>query len=163
MRRHPLRQSEIPIEHAVSLPMPTRRFGSPAYAFFAAPAIRRPGAPTVHGAPDRWWVLSALGAHVEVYAVTSIFSFAENGQVWESTEVPAPTATIPELQSSLKEFEALMDVTVPDFFSGASADPEHASTVLRALGEQIPRPLMDQYRALARDFFEWLGGGGNHE
>jgi hypothetical protein len=157
MRRHPLRQSEIPVEHAVSLPLPTKRFGASGYAFFSSPAVRRPGVPTVQSAPDRWWVLSALGAHIDLYTLVSIFPLGPEGSAWEAVELPATAATIQELQASLKEFEALMDLTVPDFFAGKPADPEHAATVWKALEEQVPKPLLEQYRALAGDFFEWLG------
>ena len=39
---HMLRQTEIPVEHAISLPLPTLRWNRPAYIAFASPAIRRP-------------------------------------------------------------------------------------------------------------------------
>ena len=45
-RTHVLRQTEVPVDHAVSLPLPTLRWGRPAYACFASPAIRRPGQPS---------------------------------------------------------------------------------------------------------------------
>lgn len=157
MRRHPLRQSEIPVEHAVSLPLPTRRSGTPGYVFFSSPAVRKPGVPMVQGAPDRWWVLSALGAHVDVYALVSVVPFADRETDWEPVEIPPPHATIQEMQASLIEFEALMDLTVQEFFSGKAADPEDAATVWKALDAQIAKPLMEQYRSLAGDFFEWLG------
>ena len=60
-RNHCLRQSEIPVEHAISLPLPTKRWGKPSYAYFASPSLRSPGHPVEQGAPDRWWVTDAHG------------------------------------------------------------------------------------------------------
>lgn len=154
-RTHPLRMSEIPVEHAVSLPVPTKRWGGPAYAFFASPSLRRPGQPVQQGAPDRWWVVSAFGGGVVIYALWKAVPFAESIG-WESTTLPAVGATIAELKQALSHIEGLMNALAPAFFAGEGGDAGARKSLSRALASFIPEPLKPQYRALAPDFFAWL-------
>src|SRR5262245_1516343 len=72
-----LRQTEIPVEHYVSLPLPTKRWAEPGYAFFASPARRVAGQPMIQDAPDRWGVLAAHGGRLMVYALCEAISFVE--------------------------------------------------------------------------------------
>src|SRR5215470_12331995 len=82
-KTHPLRQSEVPVEHAVSLPLPTKRWGEPAYAFFASPAFRIPGKPVEQGPPDRWWAVKAHGGAIMIYALWSVVRYTE-GANWST-------------------------------------------------------------------------------
>ena len=66
----------VPIEHAVSLPMPTMRWSSPVFAVFAGPALRRPGRPLELHPPDRWWAVDAESGDLVAYALTSHIALA---------------------------------------------------------------------------------------
>lgn len=158
MRHHPLRQSEVPVEHAVSLPLPTRRCATPGYAFFASAATRSTGEPVLQAAPDRWWALSARSGHLLIYALWDVHPFADGR--WESQQLPPVSSTIQELQQSLKEIGELIDSVVPDFFDGGAGDGARRQTLLRKLSAILPAPLLPQYRALTTDFFEWLAADG---
>ena len=63
--------SDVPVEAAVSLPMPTRRWARPGYGVFAAPAVRLPGRAPIQGPPDRWWLLfnGPIECRLLVYAI----------------------------------------------------------------------------------------------
>src|SRR5260370_32366411 len=75
---HPVRHAEVPVEHALSLPLPTLRWSVAGYATFAGPAVRAPGRPMQLGAPDRWWVVGAQRRELAVYALTSSLPFASS-------------------------------------------------------------------------------------
>ena len=155
---HLLRRAEIPVEHYVSLPLPTCRLGEPCYAFFASPALRRPGQPTRQGAPDRWFALAAHGARLLTYNLCRVVPF---GDGFAEVELPAPAATIAELRQLVTDVDAMGDVLAPEFFADKDAERETAAAFLDALGALVQEPLLAQYRALAPDFFAWLEGGND--
>jgi hypothetical protein len=154
-RTHPVRQSEVPVEHAVSLPVPSKRWLGPAYAFFAAPAARAPDRPQEQGPPDRWWVVDAHGGRLIVYALCAAVPFAPEA-AFQAVTLPPVTRTLDELRAALKAIDALMDAAVPAFFAGQPGDPAARKALADALQAHLPQPLQPQYRALAPDFFAWL-------
>lgn len=155
MRTHPLRLAEVPVEHSVSLPMPTRKWGGPAYAFFAAAAVRRPDRPVEQGVPDRWWVVDALGGRIVVYALTSAVPFAESKN-WTAITLPPIEQSVAELRQGQAEVEEVLNGLVPLFFAGDTAPKGERAGALARLFALLPAPLHPQYRALAPDFFAWL-------
>ena len=155
MNRHTLRQSEIPVGHAVSLPLPTKRWGRPSYAFFASPSRRVPGQPAEQGAPDRWWVLDACGGHLIVYALYSAIPFTDEVE-FSATSLPLATASIQDMRQSLERITGMMDQAVAAFFTDDAGDPSVRSALKDELIKIFPDPLLPQYRALAPDFFSWL-------
>ena len=154
-RNSPLRQSEIPVEHAVSLPMPTLRFETPAYAGFSAPAVRRPQEPVQQGAPDRWWAVDARNGHLLLYSHTPTVPIAA-GANWQKVTLPPVVKTVDDLRQTLAQIEEKMNGLVPAFFAGESGDKAGRAELARLLSEILPDPLIPQYRALAPDFFTWL-------
>ena len=46
LEAHPIRIEEVPLEHFVSLPLPTKRWRTPAWACFAPPPLQRRLTPT---------------------------------------------------------------------------------------------------------------------
>jgi hypothetical protein len=68
---HPAQRLQLPVEHFRSLPLPTLRWGAPAYASFAAPAVRTPGLPLRLGTPDRWWLVDADRVELAAYGLTA--------------------------------------------------------------------------------------------
>lgn len=154
-RTHMLRQTEVPVEHAVSLPFPTLRWGLPAYACFASPAIRRPGQPAEQEPPDRWWAVDAATGHLVVYARWSAVPFA--GDVaWIRVSLPAPSGSIAALQSLMQTVDLLMESLAPAFFAGQPGDAQARQALASALAAFIAEPLWPQVQALAPDFFAWL-------
>lgn len=155
MMAHPLRQSEVPIEHSISLPLPTKRWGAPAYAFFASPAVRIRGEPMQQESPDRWWLISPYGGRVILYALWSALPFAENAG-WSDVTIPPATGSIKEDEEMLANIRLLMDSLAPEFFAGHARDASSRKALSDSLAAHIEAPLMPQYRALAPDFFAWL-------
>ena len=152
-----LRTSEIPIEHHVALPLPTRRWAGPGYAAFANPALRVPGQPTEMAAPDRWWVVSARGGGLVIYALAEALPFAE-GIAPGPFAVPAPNRSLAELAQDLETIVELVDTLAPVFFDGQAADPRTRRALAEALTSHFAPPLLPLYRALVPDFFAWLEG-----
>lgn len=153
-RTHVLRQTEVPVDHAVSLPFPTLRWSRPAYASFAGPAIRRPGQPAEQDAPDRWWAVDAATGRLVVYALWSAVPFASAS--WGRTSLPAPSGSIAALQSLVQTIDLLMESLAPAFFGGQPGDAQARQALSSALAAFIPEPLWPQIQALAPDFLAWL-------
>ena len=154
LRGLPFRAAEVPVEHAVSLPLPTGRAGAPGYAQFAAPAVRRPGAPTVQSAPDRWWVLGAESRSVLVYARVSAVPFG--APAFDRQEVPSPAPDLAAAQRAQAEFTAAVAAVTGPFFAAAPAPAAARAAVPATLARAVPAALVPVYRALAPDFFTWL-------
>lgn len=155
MHRHALRQTEIPTEHEVSLPLPTCRWGPPAFAFFASPALRQPGLPAQQSPPDRWWALQAHGGQLLVYSLFNIIPFAPGVQ-WTTAEIPPPAPSVAAIRQMLTDIEDMADVLTPDFFRGAPGDAETRRALIKVFKQFVPEPIIEQYRALAPDFCTWL-------
>lgn len=156
-RNSPLRQSEIPVEHAVSLPMPTLRFGTPMYASFASPAQRQPQQPMRQGAPDRWWAVDARSGHLLLYAGVAVVPIAPDAH-WETVTLPAVASSVEELRQGLAQIEEKMNGLAPVFFAGETGEKADRDALTAALLKVLPDPIVPQYRAVAPDFFAWLEG-----
>jgi len=148
-----LRQSEIPIQFALSLPLPTRRFGA-GFASFASPALREPGRLTVQSPPDRWWVVDAVTGHLTLFARVAAVPFCD--EPFPTLTLPAPTATMAELRESSRRLNSLMDPVGAAFFAGEPAPAELVDELKKLLATLLAEPLLQQHRALARDFFAWM-------
>lgn len=153
---HQVRQAEVPVEHFLSLPLPTRRWTVPAYAGFAAPALRRPRQPLEVGFPDRWWGIRADRPVLLQYALTEVQPFGESLPAGPVT-VTAARTSVAQLKEDLRVFTELMDDAVPFFFTDAEIDGDLRSDLGEALDAVLPSALTDWCRALAPDFFSWLG------
>jgi hypothetical protein len=154
-KTHMLIRSEVPIEHAISLPLPTMAWGEPAFAYFAAPAVRRPETPMQQGAPDRWWVVAAHGGRLMVYALCKSIHFTADAK-FETVTLPRITITRDELRQSMKTVEGLIGSLAPRFFAYEPGDAMERKNLADMLNELLPKPLQPQYRALVPDFFAWL-------
>jgi len=146
LRTHMLRQTEIPVEHAVSLPLPTTRWLGPGYAFFASPALRQPGQPVEQGAPDRWWVVDAYGGRLIAYTLWKALPYADGVQ-WTTVQLPPPAVSLDELRQALVNIERLMEALVPTFFAGEVGEAGARKALAEALKVHLPAPLLPQYRA----------------
>lgn len=154
-RIHMLRQAEIPVEHAISLPLPTKRLPDPGYVFFASPAIRRPNEPMEQGAPDRWWVVDAYNGRLMIYALWKAMPFARSVS-WTTQTLPVPIQTLEEQQTSLESIESLIDTLAVAFFMNEVGEHATRKALLEVLETFLPSPLFPQYRTFAPDFFAWL-------
>jgi hypothetical protein len=155
MKTHSLLRSEVPVEHSISFPLPTKRWIGPAYAYFASPVTRRPGQPVEQGAPDRWWVVNAHGGGIIVYALWKAIPYSEGVQ-WTTVTLPPVTRSIAEQQQEIATIELLMDTLAPAFFMGEPGDPGTRKALVEVLMAYLQKPLLPQYRALTPDFFAWL-------
>jgi hypothetical protein len=156
-RTQALRQSDVPIEHAISLPIPTRRWPNPGYVQFAAPSVRSPDHPTIQGAPDRWWAFDARGGRLIFYALTTATPMQDkSAKPFTQVEVQPTASTVAGIREQLGALATGMDAVLRDFFDGKSGDKGARAQVRALLAAVIPAALMPQYRALAPDFFGWL-------
>ena len=154
-RVHLLRQTEIPVEHAISLPLPTKRLPDPGYVFFASPAIRRPKEPMEQGAPDRWWIVDAHNGQLMIYVLWEVMPFTRGGS-WTTQTLPARIQTLEEQQAALESIESLIDTLTVAFFTNEAGEQATCKALLEALETFLPAPLLPQYRTFASDFFAWL-------
>jgi hypothetical protein len=154
-RTHPLRLAEVPVEHAISLPLPTRRWGAPAYACFAAPAVRRPENPPQQSPPDRWWAMGAKNGRLLAYALCQAVPFADSSG-WCTVTLPEVGLSLAELRQALADLEAQVTRLAPVFFNGERGDLAARKALSESLERCLPAPLLPQYRALVPDFFAWL-------
>ncbi|MFB6894180.1 hypothetical protein ACFCX4_33275 [Kitasatospora sp. NPDC056327] len=182
---HPLRQSYVPLEHYVSTPLPTLRWGGPGYAAFAAPAVRAPRQPLRIDAPDRWWAIGAERPRLLAYALVPAVPFTDAPLGGPVTVTPGGR-TLAESREDHRAFDELMDLAAPAFFAtgpAAAAEPggtdasaegagpagaaepagqRHDPTVRADLAALLPlvlpREVHPWARALAPDFFAWLEG-----
>lgn len=151
----PVRQYEIPLEHAISLPMPTKRWGVPGYAAFSSPALRRPGQLVEQGPPHRWWVVDARTGRLIIYALWKAIQYAQ-GVNWTTVRLPSVNCTMDEWRQRLSNIKELMDKLVSPFFVGTPGDANTRRELADALKVYLPDPILPQYQVLTPDFFAWL-------
>ena len=150
-----LRHTEIPVEHAISLPLPTLRWNRSAYISFASPAIRRPNQPMQQWAPDRWWAYDASNGKLIIYALWDALPYAEDVQRnWMI--LPPITYSVAQLQEQIVTIELLMTETASAFFAKKAGEKATRTALSEALVAYIPQPLLPHYQALAPDFWAWL-------
>ena len=167
IRTHPLVMAEVPFENHLSLPLPTRRFSTygeayaAAYVFYTAPAVTLAGQPQREGTPDRWGAFNAKGGGLLLYALCDLLPFAgaEQSAGWlETVEIAAePGKTYESFDAALSRIVAGMEMLAPAFFRGESGDPAAKKAFEQDFAYFIPAPLQDRHRAIAPDFFSWLG------
>jgi len=150
-----IRAAEVPVEHAISLPIPTRRWGVPGFAHFAAPALRDPEGPTRQSPPDRWWVIDARRSRLIVYALVSAVPFAP-GVTFEACELHSAQHTLDELRQAHADLEQALDAVLVDFFLGQPGTAVARRLAAERLAKVVAEPLLPIYRALAPDFYAWL-------
>ena len=153
---HPVRHAEVPVEHSISLPLPTLRWSVPAYAGFASPAVRAPNQPLRLGTPDRWWALHAQYRSLIGYGLTTAVPFA----VLSPGEVLVDRAkrSLSGVREDLRLLDELMDQAASLFLAGSAADASLRSDLLEAVVANVTESVMPWHRALVPDFFSWLEG-----
>lgn len=153
--RQRIRSAEVPIEHAVSLPIPTLRWGLPGFGYFASPAVRNPDGPTQLAAPDRWWGIDARRGRLVFYALTSAMPLTPHIDP-DSFASSTGGLTIDDLRQLHRELEQSIDGVLDSFFEGRCADQASRRRVVDLLQAVVGNPQMGAYRALAPDFWAWL-------
>ncbi len=152
---HPIRRAEIPVEHFISLLMPTRQWAEPGYAGFAAPARRIPGAQLTLYAPDRWWALSAMGGSLLTYSMVRAVPFADGFEP-DPVRLPAPARSVAGIEEDLQVIDELMEQAAPAFFAGEMAADTLRADLFEAIRAHVTDELLPWYQALAPDLFAWL-------
>jgi hypothetical protein len=154
MNRNAVLAAEVPTEYFVSLPLPTLRCGAPGYACFAAPALYADSRTTVD-TPDLWWVSDSAGRHMLLFAWFTAYPF---GEIAAGRQKLTPVAaTMDEVRSQEDAINALMSEAAPVFFAGDPGRGELRLNLATALGKALAPEITPWYRALAPDFFAWLG------
>lgn len=153
---HPVRHTEVPVEHAISLPVPTLRWSLPGYAGFAGPATRTPGQPLRLGIPDRWWALHAEHRGLIGYGLTAALPFAALGA--DPVLVDRSGRSVADAHEDLQLLDELMDQAAASFLASSAADGALRNDLLEALTTNVTDPVLPWYRAFAPDFFSWLEG-----
>ena len=154
-KTHWLRRAEVPLEHHVSILLPTKRWSEAGFACYAGPALRRPGEPTRVSRPDRYWAVAANGGRLLVYALCAAAPYAEDLPA-EPQVVPAPQGSIAELKEQLAEIGELAGLLAPRFFDGQPGDQERRRELMALLQAQLPGRLWDWQQGLTGDFLGWL-------
>jgi hypothetical protein len=154
-KTHWLRRAEVPIEHYVSLPLPTSRWSEPGFASYGAPALRRRGESTSVSPPDRWMVYAASSGRLVVYALCAAVPYAQELPA-EPATVPAPQGGIAQIKEQLAEIEELAERLTPRFFAGQPGDAGQRRQFAALLRSYQPGRLGEWQRALNSDFFDWL-------
>lgn len=154
---HPVRHTEMPTEHAISLPVPTLRWSVPAVACFAGPAARAPGRPLRLGTPDRWWALHPQSRRLVGYGLVAALPFAGTGLA-DEVVVDRTGRTIGEVAEELRLLGELMDAAAPAFFAGGPADATLRHDLLAVLTSAVTPAALPWYQALAPDLLSWLEG-----
>lgn len=149
-----IREVEVPIGHSLSLPIPTLKFGIPAYAAFASPAVREPEQPVVQGPPDRWWLMDARNGALALFAYCNIYPFTQ--EHFTKVALPRPVGAVAELRQNLVDIQRQIEVLAPVFFCGEEGEAEARHHLHQALKLRIPAVLWPQYQAIATDFLAWL-------
>jgi hypothetical protein len=154
-KSHALRLSEVPVEHAVYPPLPTKARGPAAYIQAAAPALRRFGQPVSQGAPDRWWLFDARGGRLLQYALTVVAPLSADSALGPC-EYVSPAASVEALRADQAALADAMGPAAQAFFEGHPAAPGQGARILALLAATTAVVLIAQYRVIAPDFFAWL-------
>ncbi|WP_182906768.1 hypothetical protein [Microbispora sp. H13382] len=155
--QHALRSAEVPVEHYVSAPLPTLRWGTPAYAVFICPAARVRGMPPRLDAPDRWWAISAESRRSLVYALTKAVPYTP--EPLTGPVVLSPTGrSLAALKEDARVLGELLDEAVPGFFRGEAVAAELREDLAAQLRAVLPGEVWPWHRALTPDLFAWLEG-----
>ena len=159
IERHPVRTAEVPLEHEVSLPVPTMRWGSLAYVVFAMPAHRQSAAPKRLGAPDRWWSIDARSRRLQSYNTVDAIPLTDTAQS-ELIEIASPVRSLAAHLEDLKALGDLIDAVLLLFAKDeAAADNQDVADLSEVWRAVIPREMDEWYAAAAPDFFRWLNQG----
>jgi hypothetical protein len=154
---HPVRRAEVPVEHAVSLPVPTLRWSVASFAGFAGPALRAPRQPLRLAPPDRWWAIDAGRCRLVAYGLAAALPFGA-GAGPEPVAVDRGGRSLDAVEDDLRRLDELMDRAAAPFLSGAQGEAEVRGDLLEVLTLNVTDAVLPWYRALAPDFFGWLAG-----
>jgi hypothetical protein len=156
---HPVRRADVPVQHALSLPVPTRRWGRPAWAGFAGAAHRVPDRPLRLAVPDRWWALLADRPRLLAYNLTAAAPFTDAALT--PVEVDHRDRTVTDLREDLRQLDELMDAVAPAFLADRAGRElaEPCGDLAEVFSAYVTAAALGWYRALAPDFFGWLEGG----
>jgi hypothetical protein len=152
-----VRRAEVPVEHAVSLPVPTLRWSVASFAGFAGPALRVPRQPLRLAPPDRWWAIDARSCRLVAYGLTSALPFGASGGS-ELVVADRSGRSVADVEDDLRRLDELMDRAAGPFLNGAAGDPLARRDLVEVFALNVTDAVLPWYRALAPDFFGWLAG-----
>lgn len=154
-KKNKIRESEIPVGHYISWPMPIIEKNLKGFISFASPALRQPDQPMKIGTPDRWWILNADNGKLIVYALCTAMPYA-NYKFHEPFTLPKIQLSIQEIRQKQDSMAILMDSIVIDFFDQKPINLTTRNAILEIYKALIPGSLFSDYRVIAPQFFSWL-------
>lgn len=152
---HPVRMTEVPVEHFVSHPLPTLRWSRPAYAVYTCPAVRVPGEPLELDTPDGWLAIDAEHGTLLAYALASAVPFADGMPEGPVTVRPVGRS-LAAVREDRRRLGELMTEAAPAFFAGEGGDPAVRSDLAEMLSQVLAAEALPWDEGLAPDFFEWV-------
>jgi len=151
---------EVPVEFAKSIPLPTLRWGQPAWAVFASPALRLPGHARLQGPPKYYTVISAYVTGEEPQLL--LHSRTDAAPLTDDTlsEVSLPNAafSLEEVKGAAIALQPLLDAAAKAFFAGSTPgdSADLRKQTIRQFRVLVPFMLWPHYAALVPDFWSWL-------
>lgn len=162
-----LQRRGMPAEVVISYPVPLRREGSRALAFFAA--YYRPLRDTSNA--ELFSPLATIVADPDTGAVLEVHELPGGSPAVDQPVGPLLTPefarpTTEELELALWNAEEELYVRldqVARIYGGAADDPEARAGCLAAWRRVVPEVLRPTYESLNQDFFRWLESGISSE
>jgi hypothetical protein len=150
------RQSEIPVEYSISLPLPIIYENLPGYIYFAAPASRLVSPTSTDilvtiGPVDRWWVVSSIDGLLLFYKRLEVQPNLPIIQLSKEED-----NQLVELVKKMNEFEMIIDGIATDYFNQTSLHDKDRLVLWNILQSLIPAPLLPRYQEYASGFISWL-------
>lgn len=131
--KHPVRLAEVPLEHALSLPLPTKRCGTPGYAFFASPTVRA----------------DARSEHLPLDAPCEAMPFSQ-GETWKPESRTPRNRSLAPVEKEQAELVTMLTAQAPSSLPANPALEQDVMGFLNDWSTSLPEPLLTQYRAWVR-------------
>jgi small nuclear ribonucleoprotein (snRNP)-like protein len=149
-----IRQTEIPIENYISLPIPNIKNNKHLYSYFSCTSQRTADEKqskviVVYGGVNKKWNLSAENG--------SIFDFESMDSISvENVAVEVSSMTLSELKKTVSEFDEKMNIVSKNYFNDIETHKIEKKIVLDLMEKIIPAELRQIYKELNLNFFNWL-------
>lgn len=143
-----------PVQHEVSLPVPSLRWDRAVFAGFAGPARHQPGQPVEFATPDRWWTVDAGSGRLVSYALVSFLPFPGDLAAGPVTR-PRTGRGAAAATQDLRQLTARMQDASAAFLARSGPGAE-TPLLVESLQTHLAPGELQWYRALAPDFFDWL-------
>lgn len=149
-----IRQTEIPIENYISLPIPNIKNNKNLYTYFSCPTRRtedekRSKMLVNYGSVNKKWSLFVDNGSIfdfeSIDSTSTMDIFIESGNL-----------SVSELKRTIGEFDEKMDTLSNNYFNDLETTNIEKMIVYDLMEKIIPPQLMLIYKELNPNFFNWL-------